>query len=101
LVESCNYKEIDKISASTFYYLPPYKIAALNSFFRNLDHAEINLLYDANELNSKNIYPSLWTSGEDYQQAYNLFHLKSDIESLKNIFKNADKENDYLLVFAG
>ncbi len=101
LVASCNYKEIDRITASTFYFLPPKKVTALNIFLDSLDPLEIRRLYDSDELNAKGIYPSLWTPGEDNDKAYNLSHLENDLGSLKELFKSASIEKDYILTFSG
>jgi hypothetical protein len=101
LIASSNYKEIERISASAFYFLPPKKVATLNSFLDSLDSLEIRTLYDFEELNSRNIYPSLWTPDEDKEKAYNLSHLQDDLKSLKEIFEKASREKDYILTFNG
>lgn len=101
LVASSNYEEIDRITASTFYFLSPNKVTALNSFLESLDSLEIRRLYDADELNAKGVYPGLWSADEDHDKAYNLFHVQNDLESLKRLFKNASIEKDYILTFNG
>jgi hypothetical protein len=101
LVASSNYKEIDRITASTFYFLPPNKVITLHLFLDTLEDLEIETLYNSEELNSKNIYPSVWDPGEDKEKAYNLFHLKNDLKSLKELFEKASKEKDYILTFTG
>jgi hypothetical protein len=101
LIESCNYKELDRISASTYYFLPPGKVIRLNAFFATLDKLKIRELYDPHELNSNNIYPSIWTSGEETNEAYNLFHLQDEFTSLKIFFASASADKDYVLSFSG
>jgi hypothetical protein len=101
LVDSCNYKEIERISASTFYFLPPDKVVALNSFLSTFDDLEVKMLYDSNALNSNNIYPTLWTPDEGPENAYNLNHFRNDFGALKRIFEHASIEKDYILAFSG
>lgn len=99
LMESGNYKELDRISSSTLYFLPPPKVEALHSFLETLDESEIRMLYDPDELNVNNIYPALWNSGEDQRKAYNFYHLQNDVVSLKEFYRTATKEKDYILSF--
>ncbi|HYF70906.1 MAG TPA: DUF1877 family protein [Ohtaekwangia sp.] len=101
LVASYQYEEIERITASTFYFLPPEKVIAINSFLTTLDDLEVKMLYDADALNANNIYPSLWTSDENPGKAYNLHHIRNDFEALKRIFEHASAEKDYILAFSG
>lgn len=101
LVASYQYEEIERITASTFYFLPPEKVIAISSFLTALDDLEVKMLYDADALNANNIYPSLWTSDEESGKAYNLHHILNDFEALKGIFEHARAEKDYLLAFSG
>lgn len=101
LVESNNYQEIDRINASTFYFLPPEKVIALNTFLEPIDSLEIRRLYNSDELNKKGIYPGLWAPGEDLDKAYNLSHLQIDLGSIKRLFADASAEMDYIITFSG
>jgi len=101
LVETSNYKEIDRIIASTFYFLTPDKVIALNSFLRTFDDSELKSLYDSDALNSNNIYPALWSPGEDPDKGYSLSQLRVDFQALKGIFENASIGKDYILAFSG
>lgn len=101
LVDACNYEAIEKISASSFSFLPPEKVRLLNSCLQSVDDSDFDRRYDAKALNSMNVYPSMWTSDENPGKAYNLNHLRTEFHELKVLFEKADNEKDYILAFSG
>ena len=101
LMDAGNYKEIERITDSTFYFLTPDKVAVLNSFLSALNMSEVKSLYDPDVLNAKNIYPALWTRDDDRRNAFDFNHLRNELESLKEIFEQASIQKDFILSFSG
>lgn len=82
-------------------YLDTSIISKLNDFINNVSQTDIGSKYDAEELNDNGIYPEVWHNDDSADKAYNKRQILEDFEELKTIIKQADTENDYILVFIG
>ena len=78
-------------------YLNPDLINRINEIITEISEKEFAENYSAEELNTNDIYPNVWNYDNSEDSAYNLIHLSQDFNGLKNIFKNAFDENDYIL----
>lgn len=82
-------------------YLDTITISKLNDFLATISQADFSSKYDAIELNDNGIYPEVWQNDNSTDQAYNLQHILEDFQELKKIIKQANAENDYIVVFVG
>lgn len=62
---------------------------------------DIQSKYDANELNENGIYPEVWHIDDSPSRAFSKQQSLEDFAELKNIINQANKEGDYIFVFAG
>ena len=83
------------------YYLDKKIISAINMLLINITDSYIDEMYDSTELNDNGIYPNIWHDDNSSDLAYNKRHLQEDITALKQIFKQADEDNNYMLVYVG
>lgn len=90
------YESEDSIS-----YLDTTSISKLNAFLEKVSETDIQSKYDAQELNDNGIYPEVWHNDNSPDQAYNLRHILEDLEELKAIVNQADKQGDFIFVFVG
>ncbi len=82
-------------------YIDPETISEINTFLLSVSEDELQLRYDANELNVNGIYPNVWNNENFRDFAFNAIHLKADFKLLNEFIKQAAKDNDYILVFVG
>ena len=82
-------------------YLDAATIGGIHNTLDKISTAEIESLYDADELNSNGIYPEVWQDGDSKDQAFNFRHVSDDFAELKSIIKKAAEEGDYIVVFEG
>lgn len=82
-------------------YLDTLIISKLNDFISNVSQTDISSKYDAEELNENRIYPEVWHNDNSADKAYNERHILEGLEELKKIIREANMENDYILVFIG
>jgi hypothetical protein len=72
----------------------------INNFLVSISKTTVQENYDSKELNEKGVYPYIWHDDTSPDKAYNERHIIEDVEQLKNIFKEADAEQDYIIVIA-
>ncbi len=77
------------------------KVKEINEILRRLNKEDIASRYDSKELNEHDIYPRVWHNDNSPDKAFNLKNILDDFEQLRNIFKQAEKEGDYILQFIG
>lgn len=82
-------------------YLDKTTIAEISAILNRFSEEDIATRYNAEELNRNEIYPEIWHDDNSPDQAYNLRHIITDFANLKDIFHQAENEQDYLLVFNG
>lgn len=88
-------------SGSLIPYLHPDTIMKINSQLEKITGADIEAIYDADELNRGDIYPSVWHNNNSPDLAYNKRQLIEDFTALKKIYQEATGNRDFLLVFVG
>jgi Domain of unknown function (DUF1877) len=82
-------------------YLEPDKIIEINNLLDKFSEDKIREFYNSKELNQYGIYPQVWHNDNSENLAFNERNLTEDFSIMKSIFKEAENENDYILVFAG
>jgi hypothetical protein len=88
-------------SGGSISYLDMTSIRKLNNFLEKVSETDIQSKYDAQELNDNRIYPEVWHNDNSPDQAYKQPHILEDLEELKAIVNQADKQGDYIFVFVG
>jgi len=82
-------------------YLDPVIISKFSNLLDNMSENDIKSKYDAKELNDNEIYPKVWHNDNSADHSFNERHIVEDFLELKGIFKAADKEKNYILVYIG
>ena len=82
-------------------YLDTATISNINDLLNKVSKTEIHSKYDAEELNQNEIYPSIWHTDNSPDQIFNERQILEDLAELKTIFKQANDDEDYILVFIG
>lgn len=88
-------------SGGSISYLDTTSVSKLNVFLDKVSETDIQSKYNATELNDNRIYPEVWHNDNSPDQAFNQLHILNDLKELKEIFSQADKQGDYILVFVG
>lgn len=95
-----SFEEFD-FDAMPIPYIDTETIGNIHKALDKISTAEIESLYDADELNSNGIYPEIWQDDDSQDQAFNFRHVSDDFTELKSIIKKAAEEGDYIVVFEG
>lgn len=83
-------------------FLDNSKVEQINEIIQKITDKVIIERYSSTELNSNGIYPSgAWHDDNSENKVFNLRQTIEDITEIKKIFKSANENNDYLLVFVG
>jgi hypothetical protein len=77
-------------------YLPPTEVKEIYRTLAPLDEAFLKSSYNPKEMNREEIYPRVW--GEGY---FTYETILEDFINLKQLFKKASEENNYLLSYVG
>ena len=83
------------------YYLEPHKIRFLSQILLTISENEIIEVYNPSELNSQDIYPSVWNRSSDQMTAFSEKHLEEGFRLLKDFINKAASESSYILIFIG
>jgi len=83
------------------FYLDPAGIAAIDRLLENVTEQKAQERYSAEEWNAQDIYPKAWHHHEAPDAAFNRTHLLHDLARLKQLFRAAAAEGDYLVVYTG
>jgi Domain of unknown function (DUF1877) len=83
------------------YYLDKTKVSSINQFLVTISESDIHKNYDSKELNENGIYPDVWSDEDFPDSCFNKRHILDDTKELKDIFRQADFDKDYMLVFVG
>lgn len=104
-------KELSNLSPEEYFelfesgefisYLDLLTVSKISSILESYSKQDLQLKYDAKELNENCIYPQIWHNDNSPGYVYNLRHILDDFNELKTIFKQAAMEHDYILVFVG
>ena len=92
-----SFEEFD-FSDTPISYLDKATIGNIHKVLESISTAEIESLYDAEELNSNGIYPEVWHDDNSPDQAFNLRQVSEDFVELKAMVKLAKEEGDYIVV---
>lgn len=82
-------------------YLNLTTVFKIDELLDTISEETIHLNYESKELNKKGIYPRVWHDDDSQNLAINKRQLIEDLSELKEIFKEAAVENDYIFVFVG
>jgi hypothetical protein len=77
-------------------YLTPLEVEEISRILELLDEAFFKSNYNPKEMNKEGIYPGVW--GEGY---FNYESILEDFINLKQLFKKASQEKNYLLSYVG
>lgn len=91
----------DGIQETIFPYNNPVTVASIAAFLTGIDDTTITGLYNTNELNENDVYPSAWNNDASGKYAYNLHHLLREWPRLKNLYVHAAAEGDYVFCLVG
>lgn len=85
-------------SSTAIYYNDKEDVADMHAFLDTISLEQFHKLYDAEELNEKNIYPhNVWTEEGEPDRAFTRVHLAREFTDLKNFIAAAKENNDYVL----
>ena len=82
---------------SSVWYHSPEKVKDIDEMLSLVSDIEFVSNYDPDELNTNDIYPSVWNRNTAPDAALNEKHILNDFTSLKSFFYSAAKEHDYVL----
>jgi hypothetical protein len=82
-------------------YLDGVTISKLDQFLDTVSDNDIHIHYDSKELNNNGISPGVWHDDNAPNYGYNTRHILEDLAELKKTIKQANQENDNVLVFVG
>jgi hypothetical protein len=84
------------------YYNDADGVAELSVFLDGISAEQFNELFDADELNKNNVYPSkAWHNNTDPNRSFNADSLTKQFVLLKEFMSSAKDEQDYVLCFVG
>jgi hypothetical protein len=89
----------DIYTGEPIFFHAPGKVVQLNTLLQAIDEESFRANFDADELNSEDVYPGTWNSEVTGRSAFNEIHLLEDFEKLKLFFAKASAEGCYVLVF--
>jgi hypothetical protein len=87
---------------SAYHYHEPSKVALISEFLNSVSDDDFKKSFDADELNGNDIYPGdIWNTetGDDY--AFNETHMLQEFINLKEVFRNAATDADYVFCTIG
>lgn len=78
------------------YYLTPVEVATINALLEEMDEFYFKVNFQPEEMNKEGIYPSVWGEGGfDYKTTL------VDFQNLRQLFRKATLESNYLLPYIG
>jgi Domain of unknown function (DUF1877) len=84
------------------YYNEPSKVSEIYNLLDTISIDAFQNNFDHEELNREDIYPSnIWNNETRENVAFNVRYMMIEFENLKNIFKIAKENNEYLLSYVG
>ena len=90
--------DFDEVEEPLFY-VSPEKVKAINALLVMVDDDKFLSLYNADELNANEIYPESWHNDEADDQLFNKRHLEEGLRYLKELFREADANGNYIFSF--
>lgn len=88
-------------SEGLIQYQDPLMISSINRLLNGVSETDFGLNYDAKELNDNEVYPYVWHNDNSADKIFNKRHLLEEFIELKSFLLQAEKEQDYILVFVG
>jgi hypothetical protein len=85
--------------AEPLFYVSPEKVNAINTLLTKIDDKKFLDLYNADELNAAEVYPESWHNDESDDQLFNIRHLEEGLRYLKELFKEAAANGNYIFSF--
>lgn len=82
-------------------YLDKLEVSRIHELLDSFSESDITAVYNAQELNDKNIYPEVWHNGNSSEQAFNQRHIVEDFNQLKLLLAQANKDKDYIFISVG
>jgi hypothetical protein len=90
--------DFDEIEQPLFY-IAPAKVTAINTLLATVNDDKFASRYNADELNANDIYPAVWHNDESDDKAFNKRHLEEGLRYLKELFKEAAANGNYIFSF--
>ncbi len=93
--------DIEELGSEPISYLDLDKIKQIAVLLNTISNDDFISEFDPEELNREKIYPCCWNNKPGENQIYNRKHILHDFQHLKEMFKNANNTNDYILCCVG
>ena len=90
--------DFDEVEEPLFY-VSPEKVKAINALLVTVDDDKFLSLYNADELNANEVYPESWHNDEADDQLFNKRHLEEGLRYLKELFREAAANGNYIFSF--
>lgn len=90
--------DFDEVEEPLFY-VSPEKVKAINALLVTVDDDKFLSLYNADELNANEVYPESWHNDEADDQLFNKRHLEEGLRYLKELFREASANGNYIFSF--
>ena len=91
-------EDFDEVEEPLFY-VSPDKVKAINILLATVEEDKFLNLYNADELNANEVYPEAWHNDEADDQLFNKRHLEEGLRYLKELFKEAAANGNYIFSF--
>lgn len=91
----------DEPSEEAILYHDPAGVQQIERLLQNMEDNQIEIAFDATDMNEKKIYPWFWSNEKSTEQRFNLQGLLKDFQRLKDFFLQASKKKQYVLSFVG
>ena len=90
--------DFDEVEEPLFY-VSPEKVKAINALLVTVDDDKFLSFYNADELNTNEVYPESWHNDEEDDQLFNKRHLEEGLRYLKELFREAAANGNYIFSF--
>jgi Domain of unknown function (DUF1877) len=87
--------------SSIVSYLDKKTVSSISKLLNSQTEQSVVQNYDADELNSNNVYPCIWRNDYSFDYAFNIRQVLEGFGRLKSFFQKAHDEKDYILVYIG
>ncbi|MES2734142.1 MAG: DUF1877 family protein [Bacteroidota bacterium] len=84
------------------YYNEPTVVSAISTLLDNITIDHFQKSFDSDELNEEGIYPyRVWNTRTEPDYAFNVNDMKKEFLRLKEFYKLASEDRDYILSYVG
>ena len=98
-IDTISIDEDDLDTNEPVFYHSARKVTQISKLLNTIDEETFLVNFDADEMNSEDVYPGTWNSNANGRSPFNQVHLAEDFRKLKLFFEQAAGEGCYILVF--